>query len=248
MSAIERQKGELQGVLAAQPRLASVRWRALMAAALMAAAAVLTWIGRPSELLADRIGQPDLARMFPAQFGHWSVTDVGLVVAPAPDVQARLDALYDQVLTRSYVKPDGQTIMLSVAYGGDQSDATRAHRPEVCYPAQGFDLSWDQPAQVSTAGGTLAVRTLMSHLGERNEPITYWIVVGEQVALSGLQQKLAQMRYGLRGLIADGMLVRVSSIDADRSHGFALQAEFIADLAAHMPAAERARAFGRSVP
>ncbi len=59
-----------------------------------------------------------------------------------------------------------------------------------------------------------------------------------------MDQKLAQMRYGLRGLIADGMLVRVSSIDADREHAYRVQAGFIADLAANMPMAVRSRAFG----
>jgi EpsI family protein len=137
--------------------------------------------------------------------------------------------------------------MLSVAYGGDQSEASRAHRPEICYPVQGFDISYDQPATLSVAGGKLPVRTLMSRFGMRHEPITYWIVVGNEIATSGMQQKLAQMRYGLRGLIADGMLVRVSSIDTDRDHAFGVQAGFIADLAAHMPLAMRPRAFGHLV-
>jgi EpsI family protein len=221
-----------------------LRWRALLAAMVMLLAAGLSFMGRPTIHLADRIGQPDLERMFPAQFGDWRVAADRVVVAPAPDVQAQLDALYNQVLTRNYVNSAGEMIMLSVAYGGDQSEATRAHRPEICYPAQGFNVTWDQPAQLSVAGGTLPVRTLMTHFGSRNEPITYWIVVGQEVVTSGMQQKLAQMRYGLRGLIPDGMLVRVSSIDADRDDAYGVQARFIADLAESMPLAERPRAFG----
>ncbi len=160
-------------------------------------------------------------------------------------MQARLDAIYNQLLTRTYVNAAGQTIMLSVAYGGDQSEATRAHRPEVCYPTQGFDISHDQAGVMLVAGGKLPVRMLMSHFGTRHEPITYWIVVGNEVVTSGMEQKLAQMRYGLRGLIPDGMLVRVSSIDADREHGYSVQAGFIADLAASMPLGLRPRAFGQ---
>jgi EpsI family protein len=224
--------------------MTAVRWHALLAALLMLVAAGLTYLGRPSIHLVDRIGQPDLERMFPAQFGDWKAAVDGTVVKPAPDVQARLDALYNQLLTRNYINAAGQTIMLSVAYGGDQSEATRAHRPEICYPVQGFDISWDRPAQLSVAGGTLPVRMLMAHFGNRHEPITYWIIVGEEVVTSGMQQKLAQMRYGLRGLIPDGMLLRVSSIDPDREHAYGVQARFIADLAASMPMAVRARAFG----
>jgi hypothetical protein len=55
---------------------------------------------------------------------------------------------------------------------------------------------------------------------------------------------LAEIRYGLKGVIADGMLIRVSSIDPDMRRGHALQAKFIADLAAALPEVNRGRIFG----
>lgn len=221
-----------------------MRWVALLAAALMLGGAALAHVGRPTVFMADRLGQPDLQTLFPKQFADWRV-DVSIPpVLPAPDVQQRLDLLYNQVVSRTYVNARGQHIMLSVAYGGDQSDATRAHRPEICYPVQGFEISANTTAVRQAGGGALNVRLLMSHKGPRREPITYWVVVGEKIALSGLQQKLAQMRYGLQGLIADGMLVRVSSIDDDMAHAHALQAAFIAELAEAIPAAARPRVFG----
>jgi EpsI family protein len=224
--------------------MSSVRTRVLLAMALMLAGAGLSYVGRPTVYLADRIGQPDLETMFPKQFGEWKIQTGLPVVALAPDVQARLDAIYNQVLTRTYVNSEGRSIMLSVAYGGDQSDAARAHRPEICYPSQGFNITYNQPGVQQINGGSLPVRKLMSNFGARQEPITYWIVVGNEIVTSGMEQKLAQMRYGLRGLIPDGMLVRVSSIDADREHAYAVHADFIADLAAGMPADLRPRAFG----
>jgi EpsI family protein len=224
--------------------MSSARSRVLMAMVLMLAGAGLAYIGRPTVYLADQIGKPDLEAMFPKQFGDWRIETSLPVIAPTPDVQARLDAIYNQVLARTYVNSEGRLIMLSVAYGGDQSDASRAHRPEICYPAQGFDITYDQPGVQRIDGGSLPVRKLMSRFGDRKEPITYWIVVGNEIATSGMQQKLAQMRYGLRGLIADGMLVRVSSLDADREHAYTVQAGFISDLAAGMAPDLRPRAFG----
>lgn len=224
--------------------MSTLRWRALLAALLMLAGAALTYFGKPTVFLADQIGKPDLEALFPKQFGRWRVDASLPVVLPAPDVQAELDAVYNQVLSRTYVNADGQRVMLSVAYGGDQSDGTSAHRPEVCYPAQGFAITANEKAVQSAAGGTLAVRKLMSKLGGRNEPITYWVVVGSEVATTGIEQKLAQMRYGLRGVIADGMLVRVSSIDVDMAHGHAVQSGFISELAAAMPTQTRTRVFG----
>jgi EpsI family protein len=222
----------------------SVRWRALLAALIMLAGAALAYFGKPGIYLADQIGKPELESLFPKQFGRWRLDARMGVVLPAPDVQAALDAIYNQVLSRTYVNAEGQRIMLSVAYGGDQSDGTSAHRPEVCYPAQGFEITANTKAVQSTAGGTLPVRQLMSRLGGRNEPITYWVVVGTEVATSGIEQKLAQMRYGLRGVISDGMLVRVSSIDADMARGHALQSAFIKELAGAMPSTARSRVFG----
>jgi EpsI family protein len=222
----------------------SVRWRALLAALIMIAGAALAYLGKPGVYLADQIGKPDLESLFPKQFGRWRLDARMGVILPAPDVQAALDAIYNQVLSRTYVNAEGQRIMLSVAYGGDQSDGTSAHRPEVCYPAQGFEITANTKAVQSTAGGTLPVRQLMSRLGGRNEPITYWVVVGNEVATSGIEQKLAQMRYGLRGVISDGMLVRVSSIDADMARGLALQSAFIKELAGAMPSPSRSRVFG----
>lgn len=222
----------------------SVRWRALLATALMLAGAALAHLGKPTVYLADQIGKPELESLFPRQFGPWRIDARMAVVLPAPDVQAQLDAIYNQVLSRTYVNAGGDRIMLSVAYGGDQSDGTSAHRPEVCYPAQGFEITANAKAAQTVGGGTLAVRQLMSRRNGRNEPITYWVVVGHEVATSGVEQKLAQMRYGLRGVISDGMLVRVSSIDADMARGHALQSGFIAALAAAMTSPSRERVFG----
>ena len=224
--------------------MTSVRWRALAAAALMLAVAGLAQFGKPTVYLADQIGKPDLELIFPKQFGRWRIDANIPIVLPAPDVQAALNAIYNQVLTRTYVDADGQRIMLSVAYGGDQYDGTSAHRPEGCYPAQGFDITSNEKAVQRVPDGMLAVRRLMSRRGERSEPLTYWIVVGSKVATTGVEQKLAQLRYGLRGVIADGMLVRVSSIDADMAHGHAVQASFIADMAAGVTGPVRPRVFG----
>ncbi len=221
-----------------------VRRRALVVCALMMGSAAGAMLARPSRPLADMVGMPDLETMFPKQFGSWRIDASLPVILPAPDVQAKLDQIYNQVLARTYVNAQGERVMLSVAYGGDQSDATSAHRPEVCYPAQGFAILSNQSATLSIGGRHLQVRHLVSKLGSREEPITYWIVVGDEVVTTGIGQKLAQMRYGVKGIIADGMLMRVSSIDTTPAHAFAVQSAFAAELARAIEPKLRARAFG----
>ena len=166
------------------------------------------------------------------------------LVQPSPETLALLNSIYNQTLTRTYINSAGERMMLSVAYGGDQSDGTRAHVPEVCYPAQGFQITANATDKLQLGNRTVPVRQLMSNYGPRNEPITYWLVVGDQVTTSRTDQKLAQLRLGLKGLIPDGMLVRVSSIDANAAHGHKMQAEFLAELANAIPEAGRDRVFG----
>ena len=225
----------------------STRGLALIAATLMVAGAALSHYGRPTVYLADQIGKPDLEVLFPKAFGHWKIDTNWPVILPPPDVQAALDAIYNQVLSRTYVNPTGQQVMLSVAYGGDQYDGTAAHRPEACYPAQGFAITFNEPRVQALAQGNMGVRTLVAKLGARNEPITYWVVVGDKIATTGVEQKLAQLRYGMRGVIADGMLVRVSSIDTDVEQAHRVQSGFIADMAAALPEQARSRVFGQPV-
>lgn len=206
------------------------RRRAIVVAGIMLAGSALATTMRPTQLMSDALGVPKLETMFPTSFGDWRVDTSLPVILPAPDVQAQLDKIYNEVIARTYVNQAGQRIMLSVAYGGDQSDATSAHRPEVCYPAQGFAITENFGDTLQVAGRDIPVRRLMSRFSGRNEPITYWIVVGDRVVTTGIGQKLAQMRHGLRNVIADGMLVRVSSIDNDMKKGHQLQSDFLGEL------------------
>src|SRR5437016_14591500 len=82
----------------------------------------------------------DLEGVVPRSFGNWIIDPSIVPIAPAPDAQAKLDRLYSQVVSRTYVNARGERVMLVVAYGGEQSDALKAHRQEVCYAAQGFGL------------------------------------------------------------------------------------------------------------
>jgi EpsI family protein len=216
---------------------------ALVLALMVLSAAVAHWM-TPSIHMSDKLGKPNLETLFPEEFGEWRVDARAAMVLPSPQTQALLDSIYNQTLTRTYINPLGYRIMLSVAYGGDQSDATRAHLPEVCYPAQGFQITANESGQINLLNRPVAVRYLMSKYGNRHEPITYWLVVGDQVTVSRTDQKLAQFRLGLKGYIPDGMLVRVSSIDTNPAHGYQEQEAFLRDLAQAVPAAGRDRVFG----
>ncbi len=226
--------------------MTSVRIKALVVLVLMMLAYAGAQAWRPHTHLADTRPKVDLETLFPKAFADWTVDDRMPVQLVSPDTQAMLNKIYNQTLSRTYVNRKGDRIMLSVAYGGDQSDATRAHRPEVCYPAQGFQLLSSQNTQLNLDTHQLRVRQLVAKLGARSEPITYWITVGELIAISGTEQKLAQLSYSTRGVIPDGMLVRVSSIDPDSATAYRLQDSFVAAIANAIPGAMRSQVLGKS--
>lgn len=220
------------------------RLRAFIVVALMAASFAGAAAWRPTQRLADQREKVNLETLFPRAFGQWVVDDRMPVQLVSPDTAALLSKIYNQTISRTYVNAKGDRIMLSVAYGGDQSDATRAHRPEVCYPAQGFQVVTSAIGVLPAAGHVMPVRRLVARMGNRNEPITYWIVVGEKVTITGTEQKLAQLGYSVSGVIPDGMLVRVSNIDANAEQGFRLHEVFIGELAVALKPDSRTRVIG----
>lgn len=218
--------------------------RALLVLALCLAAAAGAKALRPTARLADTRPPIDLETLFPREFAGWRVEPHLLAQVVNPQQQALLNKIYNQTLARTYVNAQGQRVMLSVAYGGDQSDSMQVHKPEACYPAQGFMLLGSQWARVDTAFGPLAVRRVDTRLGSRREPVTYWTTVGETVVAGGLDKKINEMRYSLTGRVPDGMLVRISSIEPDAAAAYVLHDGFIRGLLAATPQNARGRVAG----
>ena len=186
---------------------------------------------KPTTRMAEQKPPVNLELMIPRVFADWKLDPSLAPIILSPDVQAKLDNIYNQTLSRAYVNGIGSRVMLSIAYGADQlGESMQVHRPEFCYTSQGFEITKNAVSSLSTSEGVVPVRRLIAQAGSRTEPITYWITVGEQAALPGVSRKVAQLRYGLTGTVPDGMLIRVSSIGIDEENQYALQDRFLRDL------------------
>jgi EpsI family protein len=186
-----------------------------------------------------------LDQQVPKTLGDWSIDANIIPLLPDAGLQARLDALYSQLLARTYVNPLGQRVMLSIAYGADQSsEATAVHRPEFCYSAQGFRVRNAGREFLTLGGHQVEVQRLIGEMGGRFEPITYWVTLDEHATLPGLSRKLDQLRFGLRGQIPDGMLVRVSTVGLPQEESFAVQHKFLETLYGAIAPTVRGRYFG----
>jgi len=179
----------------------------------------------------SRFGKLD--DIVPKQFGTWQIDPYaggGGVVNPS--LEKVLNTLYSDQLSRTYVNSAGQRVMLSLAYGRHQSRDLQVHKPEVCYVAQGFQLLSSAKVAVATPFGALPAMRIVAKQGGRNEPVTYWIRIGDKVIRGWWEQNQARVAYGLRGLVPDGLLVRASTIDSNSARGFEIQERFMAELVA----------------
>jgi EpsI family protein len=204
---------------------------AVTAAVLMSSAAALAMVMTPTKKIVDELPKLELEAAIPKAFGEWKMDERSVGGVVNPQQTALLDKLYSQILNRTYYNPQGYRIMLSIAYGEDQRDGNQLHYPEVCYPAQGFQITSNRKGVLPTSVGQIPVRRLESNLSQqRYEPITYWTTVGTTALTGGTEKKLAEMRYGLKGAIPDGLLFRVSSIDQNSIQAFDIQQSFIKQL------------------
>lgn len=250
------------GVSAAQamsPAVGGVTVRRSVAlAACLVAVALASWSLRPGvSAEAEARARVPLESLFPAevptelrsaagvQRGVWRLDPVSSgMVRPAFEA-ARQFQMYDQVLERTYVHPSGLRMMLSVAYGRQQSVGLQMHRPEVCYRAGGFRVSDVTPGMLALPGHRLPVVRLMASLPERPEPVTYWRLLGDDVVRDEASFRAGQLRAGLsRHGLADGLLVRLSTIDAKPAEGWRWQEAFARDLAAALSPQQRQRVLG----
>lgn len=183
-----------------------------------------------------------LSTIVPQQFGDWREmpspflqVDVGLDDGTGRNA----DQPYDDVLGRTYVNSHGQMVMLALAYANEQTQDVKIHLPEVCYVAQGFRLQDEQRVEMPIPGQARPVNASRFVATQKNrvEAVSYWVRIGDGFPNGGLAARWKIFKDGMSGRIADGILVRASSLMPDtggEADAFALQQKFLQDLDAAM--------------
>ena len=214
----------------------SNQFHSILAIVAILATAVCAEIFVPRTLMASANPSLNLETMIPGEFGKWKYRPaLGLVTPTDPEyVESKELAakIYSQEIGRTYVDNEGHTVMFLVAYGPVQNYRLKSHRPEVCYTAQGFRV-WDKTEHqlsINKDTSTLRLSRLITQRETRYEPVTYWMRVGNDVSTGIFDNQILRLKYGLKGLIPDGALVRVSTVGLPAPQSFALQDEFIRDL------------------
>jgi EpsI family protein len=206
--------------------------RSLWLFGFLALAAVLGQLAVP-RLVNEAGPRANLEAVVPTSFGAWRLDPNVVPLMPSPDQVALLGEIYDETLARTYVNTRGERVMLSLAYGRNQSRRFQIHKPEVCYVGQGFKLTEMRTGQLQARQHVVPVMELVAVQGPRVEPITYWIRVGDELGRGWVEQNKIRAKYALRGQIPDGLLFRMSSISrGDTAKDFELQRRFADELMA----------------
>lgn len=176
-----------------------------------------------------------LENALPKEFGTWKEIPTVDTLASLTPNQGEKDTaqVYDQSIMRTYRNSDGAQVMLAVAWGRQQSQEVKVHRPELCYTAQGFKIGDKQKTTVRLDKRDVPVTRMVARNPRRVEPVTYWIRLGDRFSSGALETRLAILKQGLMGNVPDGILVRVSNVadgDNNLSANFKTQDAFLSDL------------------
>jgi EpsI family protein len=215
------------------------RLQVAAASVAMLAAAVLAHILTPRELMARTSAPLDLQTVVPKKFGSWTlIPDLSPVTPADPEGYVKPDPnsarIYSQEVGRGYTDGQGHIVMLMVAYGPVQNFRLKAQRPEFCYTAAGFRVFNKIGSQIAYRNNAdpIKVTRLIAERESRFEPISYWMRVGNDIATGVVDRQIIRLKYGLRGIIPDGALIRVSTVGLAAEPSYKLQDQFVRDLLA----------------
>lgn len=192
-----------------------------------------------------RIETDKLKALMPDTVGSYRFDTVSGLVLPPSD--ALSDRIYDNLVTRVYGSSrNAPPVMVLVAYNNRQDGVLQLHRPEVCYPAGGYTLSETQLIDVPLAGRNLPSRIFGAKSEARNEVVLYWTRIGADFPRQWVEQRVAVAKENLRGIIPDGVLVRVSTLSGEVADALPILTDFIAEFYRGSPPPLRRLFFDRA--
>ncbi len=167
-----------------------------------------------------RLAAVAMALLIPALvLGRWLlVAGMAKATVPTPSLPHHLgswratseDRLDAEVL--AIIEPDAHVLQLYEApgrtpiwvyvgvYGGRAGYGKGAHDPEVCYPAQGWEVLRSESLEVPlTAAEKLRTRRLEAHLGVHKEAVLYWFQPANRWPAPGAAEELLRVLDAAKG-------------------------------------------------
>lgn len=206
-----------------RPSTSELSRRNMLLGAVLAGASGFAFMRQPA-ISHPVVPEKDFESWVPPEFGDWNTVSQSGVVLPPPDTLR--DRLYDNLVTRVYAALNLPSVMLLLAYNNAQDGVLQVHRPEVCYPVGGFELSTTREIAFRASGQTVPANMFTATAPGRVEQVAYFTRLGTAYPRRWIEQRAAVMRANLAGEIPDGMMMRVSALGIDQAEAQPLLADF----------------------
>jgi EpsI family protein len=221
--------------------------RAVLAGSALLATGAAAFAATPRRV-EHRLAHVKLGSLIADQIGPWRFTTPAGVVVASEDADGAPKDGYDQLVTRVYEAAGLPTIMLLLAYGSTQGGSLRLHRPETCYPGQGFRLSnFGDTTFAFAPDAPVETRRFTATRDDRVERLLYWTRIARRFPLNIATEYAAIVSSVLRGYAPDGILVRVSTVDGGGAQADAILDRFVHGLVATASAEGRAILLGDAI-
>lgn len=186
--------------------------------------------------------QDMLEATIPARVGAWRhVPAAGIVLPPQDELSKRI---YDRYVARAYAADGQPSIVLVVAYGSTQDYGLQIHRPEICYPASGYDIGKSHSHPLRLGDTTVPAVALTASRAGHHDQILYWTRIGKSFPPSVWAERYAILQAALARQVPSGVLVRLSVSLENPERSIALLSDFARMLVAGLGPAGRAAFFG----
>lgn len=189
-----------------------------------------------------------LKDLVPRALPGWTIGGGGDIVIPRTEGSLAAQLYSDQVgMVYHHEANDRPDVMVLVAYGPAQNDALQLHRPEVCYPAIGFEIVERHFTEIPAGGGkNIPAVALTARAGDRIEDIVYWSRLGNTLPRTMGEQRNDRLKAALEGTIGDGVLFRASSTRIGETPEFDHLVAFLGEMVSALRPAARLALLGRN--
>ena len=141
----------------------------------------------------------------PTELNGWRSVDLTIDQAVSDMLAA------DHNVQRAYLHPLGYLIFVYVGYYGTERGGTPEHTPDICYPAQGWQIVESMIQRAGGEGGFDLREFVVEQAGERRL-VHYWYRTGSQSGLTSVVGlRLRHVVDRMTENRGDGALVRLST-------------------------------------
>lgn len=185
----------------------SISRRSFLIGAALSAASGIAFARQPKPIH-PVVNKDAFIGWIPKKVGPWSMDATSGVILPPQDQLS--DRLYDNLVTRVYVSSTQPAVMLLLAYNNIQDGVLQVHRPEVCYPVGGFQLSDARQADIKLGKKAVPANFFTASTPNRIEQVSYFTRVGDSFPRSWSEQRIAVIQANLSQEVPDAMMMRAS--------------------------------------